>query len=132
MNDRPTADELLEALREFLTSEVAPAAATHRARFRTLIAANVVSIVRRELAAGDGVAEELRAICDLLDEPPNAGRPADPSGALLAANRRLAAHIRSGAADEGDHARAVHHLVRQQVERKLAVNNPAYLDRLAT
>jgi hypothetical protein len=39
MNDRPTVDELLEAVSEYLLEEVAPAAKSHRARFRALVAA---------------------------------------------------------------------------------------------
>ena len=131
MNDRPTADELLEAVREYLLSEVAPAAPSHRARFRALIAANVIAIVRRELAARDGQ-EELTGIAELLGVPALADPGGDLREGLLAANRRIAEHIREGAADEGDHARAVRDLIRKQVEGKLAVNNPAFLERFET
>ena len=40
MHDRPTALELLEAVTDFLRSEVLPAASDHRLKFRTLVALN--------------------------------------------------------------------------------------------
>jgi hypothetical protein len=49
--DRPTAAELIEAVCEFLTGEVLPAADDHRLKFRTLVAMNALGIARRELEA---------------------------------------------------------------------------------
>ena len=129
MNDRPTADELLEAVQEYLRDEVAPEAPTHRARFRALIAANVLAIVRREMARRDDPQEELAAIADVLGESALVGATDDGVDAVWRANRRLAEHIRRGDADEGTHARAVRDLVRYLVERKLAISNPALLAR---
>lgn len=140
MNDRPTAEELLAAVREYLLTEVAPSAADHRSRFRALIAANVVAIVRRELGtydAGVGTERELAGIASLVGEESGsrsaagAEAHADPRGALVEANRRLAQWIRDGAADSGKPARAARALVRAQVEGKLAVSNPGYLEGFA-
>ena len=50
MSDRPTAQELAEAIEEFLAGEVFPTLTDHRARFRMLVALNALGIVRRELA----------------------------------------------------------------------------------
>ena len=50
MSERPTPDELAEALEEFLAGEVLPTLEDHRARFRMLVALNALGIVRRELA----------------------------------------------------------------------------------
>ena len=50
MSERPTADELAEAIEEFLAGEVLPTLDDHRARFRMLVALNALGIVRRELA----------------------------------------------------------------------------------
>ena len=50
MTDRPTPDELAEAIEGFLDGEILPTLADHRLRFRTLVALNALSIVRRELA----------------------------------------------------------------------------------
>ena len=49
MHGRPTARELLEAVREFLTNDVMPAT-EGRVSFHARVAANVVAIVERELA----------------------------------------------------------------------------------
>ena len=50
MSERPTADELTEAIEEFLTGEILPTLTDHRQRFRTLVTLNALGIVRRELA----------------------------------------------------------------------------------
>ena len=50
MSERPTPDELAEAIEEFLAGEVLPTLDHHRARFRMLVALNALGIVRRELA----------------------------------------------------------------------------------
>jgi hypothetical protein len=49
MPDRPNASELIEAVFEFLASEVLPTADDQRLRFRTLVAMNALGIARREL-----------------------------------------------------------------------------------
>jgi hypothetical protein len=49
VTERPTPDELAEAIEEFLAGEVLPALDDHRARFRMLVALNALGIVRREL-----------------------------------------------------------------------------------
>jgi hypothetical protein len=51
MSDRPTAQELTEAILEFLGGEILPTLTDQRLRFRTLVAMNALSIVYRELAA---------------------------------------------------------------------------------
>ena len=51
MTERPTAQELTEAIAEFLGGEILPTLTDHRLRFRTLVAMNALSIVYRELAA---------------------------------------------------------------------------------
>lgn len=49
MSDRPTAQELAEAILEFLGGEILPTVTDPRLRFRTLVAMNALSIVFREL-----------------------------------------------------------------------------------
>jgi hypothetical protein len=49
VSERPTADELAEAIEEFLAGEILPTLDDHRLRFRTLVALNALGIVRREL-----------------------------------------------------------------------------------
>jgi hypothetical protein len=50
MSERPKAEELAEAIEEFLSGEILPTLADHRLRFRLLVALNALGIVRRELA----------------------------------------------------------------------------------
>ncbi len=50
MSERPTAQELAEAIQEFLAAEILPTLTDHRLRFRTLVALNALGIVYRELA----------------------------------------------------------------------------------
>lgn len=49
MSERPTAQELAEAIEEFLAGEILPTVDDPRLRFRTLVALNALGIVRREL-----------------------------------------------------------------------------------
>ena len=49
MSERPTPDELAEAIEEFLSGEILPTLDDQRARFRMLVALNALGIVRREL-----------------------------------------------------------------------------------
>jgi Domain of unknown function (DUF6285) len=50
-HDRPTPQELAEAIREFLQEEILPLLDDHRLKFRTLVAINGLGIAERELAA---------------------------------------------------------------------------------
>jgi Domain of unknown function (DUF6285) len=49
MTERPTAQELAEAILEFLGGEILPTLTDHRLRFRLLVTMNALSIVYREL-----------------------------------------------------------------------------------
>jgi hypothetical protein len=51
VTERPTAQELAEAIQEFLGGEILPTLTDHRLRFRMLVAMNALSIVYRELEA---------------------------------------------------------------------------------
>jgi len=50
-HDRPTPQELAEAVREFLQEEILPILDDHRLKFRTLVAINGLGIAERELEA---------------------------------------------------------------------------------
>ena len=51
LHDRPTPQELVEAVREFLEREILPTIDDHRLKFRTLVAINGLGIAERELWA---------------------------------------------------------------------------------
>ncbi len=98
-HDRPTPDELVEAVREFLEQEILPGLDEHRLRFRTLVAMNALGIAARELSA-------------------------DEAGPPEAEQRALARRIRAGEAPEGTLA-----LLKEQVAAKLRIASPRYLER---
>ena len=97
MADRPDAGELLEAVLEFLATEVLPEATDQRRKFRTLVAMNALGIARRELESS----EETLSAAELRD---------------------LATRIRAGDVPEDALP-----LLKEHVAAKLRVANPDYL-----
>src|SRR5687768_10145024 len=115
MQDRPTALELLDAVRTFLEEDVVPALEGPR-RFHALVAANVLAIVRREWEDEEAMLmREWKGVAALL------GREADPPPERLTALRQgtralteeLAERIRRGEADAGPWRDAVRAHVRE-------------------
>ena len=108
-HDIPSAAELLDAVREFLESEVLPVT-EGRVRFHVRVAANVVGMVAREIELGPEQA---------------AAHAARLEGLGVHSEAELAAAIRSGALDSRwEEVRAA---VSATVHDKLAVANPGYL-----
>jgi hypothetical protein len=108
-HDRPTAAQLVEAVRELLEGDVV-AATSGRVQFHVRVAINVLGMVERELALG----------------PELAATHADRLRALgVESDAELAAAIRSGALD--DRWDEVAGAVRATVADKLAVANPRYV-----
>ncbi len=60
MQDRPTATEILATIGEYLQQDVLPLV-EGAVRYRTLVAANLVALLGREIDAGVGAAETERA-----------------------------------------------------------------------
>src|SRR5687767_58451 len=120
MHDRPTAAELVAATRQYLESELIPTLSDARLRFQTLVAANVLSIVERELLV------EERHLVEELQGP----RPESLAAlrqAVRDENEALCARIRNGEFDEPERFRELLSQLRRGVERKLEVANPRYL-----
>jgi hypothetical protein len=105
----------------YIEAEVVPAASGRRARFRALIAANVLRIALRELAAGaaDDAAEE--ALFEALGLR---------EGTLGERRRELSRRIRAGECDEGPARDGALAYARESVRRKLAVANPRFIVRV--
>ncbi|HEY1425700.1 MAG TPA: DUF6285 domain-containing protein [Caulobacteraceae bacterium] len=99
MREQPTAAELIDAVAEFITRDVAPTL-TGRLAFHARVAANVLAIVRRELANGPA---------------------ADHADA-----RRLAALL----GHEGDPAQLTAELCRRIEAGEIAADDPALVDHL--
>ena len=108
-HDVPTMAEMVEAIREWLERDVM-ASGEARLRFHGRVAANMLSMVERELDLG----------------PAQAAAHAARLAALgVGDDRELASAIRSGALDDRlDEVRAA---VRASVIAKLEVANPRYL-----
>jgi uncharacterized protein DUF6285 len=126
MQDRPSASELAEAVREFIESEIIPTIDDPRLRFRALVAANGVGILERELTIGAPlVRREVNALMRLLGRADTV--PNDPDGLRHLAgdlNRELVRRIRAGDVPQGTLA----HLL-ATVADKLRVASPRYLER---
>ncbi len=99
-HDRPTPQELAEAVREFLQDEILPIVDDHRLKFRTIVAINGLGIAERELWA---------------TAPP-------PSEKQSEEDWELARRIRAGDVPENAVA-----LLKEQVAEKLRVSNPRHL-----
>jgi uncharacterized protein DUF6285 len=121
MSDRPSASELADAVREFLEAEVLPAAGDPRLRFRVLVAANALSILKRELELGDELLGEEIALLRPLSGAP-------PSGTLREQARALSAEL-SRRIRRGDVPRGTLDVLRRIAELKLRVASPRYLER---
>jgi hypothetical protein len=102
---RPTAAELVEAVAEFLETDVA-AATSGQVNFHARVAANALRIVQRELLDGDSPATAALADLGFADEA------------------TLAAAIRTG--DLEGRADAVIACLRALVRHRLAVSHPGY------
>jgi hypothetical protein len=107
-HDRPTAAELVDAVREFLERDVMTAT-TGRIQFHTRVAINVLGMVERELVEGPAMEAAHRERLAALGFEDEAA---------------LAAAIRAGDLDDRyDEVRAA---VSATVEDKLRVANPKY------
>jgi hypothetical protein len=113
--DRPTAAELVQSVREFLEADVMTAT-EGRVQFHARVAVNALGMIERELTLGPGfvAAERARAAAILGHD----GAPRD-------LEVELAAAIRNRALD--DRLDAVRAHVRATVREKLLVANPGYL-----
>lgn len=108
-HDMPSAQQLVESVREWLEREVLTGT-TGRLQFHTRVAVNVLAMVERELELGHQQAAEHTARLAQLG---------------CADDRELARRIREG--DLDDRLPEVRDLVWATVRDKLTVANPKYL-----
>jgi hypothetical protein len=127
MQDRPTMNELLDAVRTFLEHDAVDAL-DGTAKYHARVAANVLAIVMRELAQEpEQLAAEWRRLDALLGPMPQPADAAALREAIGARTDELCARIRDGEADAGPFRRAVLEHVRATVREKLAIANPKQL-----
>jgi hypothetical protein len=128
MTDRPTAVELVEAVHQLLETEVVPALTDARLRFQTLVAANVLAIVARDLATADAdlrlAWDKLVAIVRVGDAAP---QPGEWQAAVRQLNEELCGRIRAGDYDEPEPFRDLLNQLRPLIVRKLEIANPRFL-----
>jgi uncharacterized protein YigA (DUF484 family) len=114
MQDEPTPTELIEAVADFLRSEIVPAISGHNA-FKLRVSINALDLVTRQLALQrDSDAAEAARLTRLL------GR----EGTLGELNRALAERIARGETDLQTPGLADH--LWQTTMAKLAVDQPNY------
>ena len=120
MQDRPTAVELLDALATYLEEEVGPDLEGPLV-YRTRVAMNLLTVVRRELSDEEALSREAVRLAVLLDTPVPEG---SPRVALETLNARLARRLRRG----GDSAfdEAAWPVLMAGAREKLAVLRPGY------
>ncbi|MSO36701.1 MAG: hypothetical protein EXQ69_00445 [Acidimicrobiia bacterium] len=115
LHDRPSAAELVIAVREYLEQDVMPST-EGRVAFHARVAANVLRMVERELTlAATQTAQESERLVQLLGH----------EGTIRELTIELAKAIRAG--DWDTRQADVHKCVRATVRAKLEVANPEYL-----
>jgi hypothetical protein len=123
VQDRPTAEELLEALTGFMRDR-AEHARDRWERFQFQVAANSLSIVKRELEMEEGF---MRAEWEGLDGLIGAETRPDSRGAFAARlndrNKELSEQIKRGEFDGGEEERLLAHLW-ETVVNKVRVASP--------
>ncbi len=133
MQHRPDHSALLEALAQFLLSDVSPKLDADKAlQFRVLIAANLAGVVAQELrtegARFTAEVERLRALIP-AETAAAAGLRSDDRSQRLAAlaslDRTLAEKLRAGAFDSAMQAAVFSHLV-ATARATLEVTNPRF------
>ncbi|PCJ36577.1 MAG: hypothetical protein COA75_07285 [Cellvibrionales bacterium] len=119
--DRASAEELLGGVEAFLRKDVLPQL-SGASIYKCRVAANILSIVQRELAQGEGAdSTELQGLQKLLGRE---GEGFDTSSRLDDLNAELCTDIRGGKLDKQRYAVMNH--VRSTLQDKLAIANPKY------
>jgi ferritin-like protein len=115
MQDRPTADELLDSVAEYLFTELRPEVPREQ-RFKVLVAANVCAVVAREIRAGkEPDSADLALFGELLGEEVENTREAAAE---------LSRRLRAGELD--DRIDQLTPRLEEHVRRKLDVARPGY------
>lgn len=124
MQHRPDAGQLLLALQQFLSNDVAPALDDRALRFRALIASHLAGQIERELGARDALdAAERDGLVDLLGDAASdhLGGPAE----LTALRTELARQIRTDELADSALADVRSHLL-ETLAGALSVINPKF------
>ena len=126
MQDRPTTNELSDAVREFLEQEILPTLSDARLKFRVLVAMNALSMISREVNLEESnMQAEFSSLKSLLGhDVPNPESFSGLKAMTVKLNTELSSRIRLGSLPTN----VFEHL--EEVTRaKLAISNPGYLRR---
>ncbi|MEP7215168.1 MAG: DUF6285 domain-containing protein [Anaerolineaceae bacterium] len=124
MQDRPTVDELLDAVAGFLHGDVM-SNTTGRVNFHARVAGNVLQMLRRELREAEGQLSREWAGLDGLLGPEEAPASRDEMwAATVRRNGVLAGRIREGFGDDDGEREMLMVHFRGTIHDKLVVSNP--------
>lgn len=113
----PTAQELLDAVRDHLASRVIPSITDPRLRFQTLVAAHVLGVAVRESSLGAEMRDAVSGLRDALG--------------AFATDDALCAAIDAGTFDAPELRDALHAYLTARAEYALQSWNPAFLWRVS-
>ena len=133
MQDRPNVKELIIGIYTFLETDLVPAL-KEPLRFHTLVAANLLKIIERELELEPGYllneAERLRKL--LSKAPSSANLPEELRAEILKLNEELCTRIRDAETDYDPwHGKIVDH-IKQTLIEKLEIANPRMITKAQT
>ena len=133
MTDRPSLEQLLDAVRLHLETLVIPAVrAEPKLYFQTLVAVNVLKIAQREVVHGQALSEAEWASLNTLTHE-GSPHPSDlhaVTDGLATRNRELVADIRAGKYDEPSANTRLAQHVEGVVSGQLMLNAPTLAQRL--
>lgn len=120
--DRPDAPDLLDAVAEFLITQVRQSVPPEQ-RFQVLVAAHLCAVIARERRAGAGpLLDDLLLFSGLLEQELSTADDLDR--AVREAEAELARRLRAGEMD--DRLDDVVGVLRRHVAGKLAIARPGY------
>lgn len=124
MQDRPTAEELLKAARDFCERDLLPNL-TGRVQFHARVLQNVLGILEREWSGEEAAVraeyDRLKQLLELDEPPPSFAALRD---AVRNANQELSQKIRAGELD--DRMDETLDALDETVREKLAIANPSW------
>jgi hypothetical protein len=126
VQDRPTAAEILATVGEYLQQDVLPVV-DGSLRYQTLVAANLITLLGRELDAGDGPARrEYAELTALIDTATDSDSEQPVSAGLDELNAALQARLLAEELPDPQFLRRARDVLERAVRDKLAVNKPGY------
>ena len=128
MQDRPSFDELLEAIQGFLREDVMPNT-QGRLSFHARVAGNAIDWIRRELQhEEEHLRREWEGLDGLLGAEPRPATVREMREATTRRNTVLAERIRNGEGDTPEFQSSLFAHLRTVTRDKLVVSNPRLLE----